>query len=130
MTPLNSLILFGSIVMLLVTIELVRRQHLREKYSILWLGIFILFIGISLTGKSVDKIATTLKVGYPPSLVFVAAIFLLILLLLMVSVITSHQTNRIIKLTQRLALLEEKLTRLSGNKKNSDKNNNSTNSLD
>lgn len=97
--------------MLLVTLDLVRRKHLREKYSMLWLGIFVLLIGFSLSGSLIDRVAEYLSVGYPPSLIFIAGIFCIILLLLMLSVIVSHQMDRIITLTQKIALLEEKLKR-------------------
>ena len=52
----------------------------------------------------------------PPTLVFMAAMFGLLLLTLMLSVIDSHQTDRIISLTQKIALLEERLSRVEKRK--------------
>lgn len=111
MTPLSLLILIGSTSLLIITIELVRKRQLREKYSILWLAIFVFLILFSLSGNLIDAVASRLGVGYPPSLIFIAGIFFIILLLLMLSVIVSHQTDRIIKLTQKIAILEEKLNK-------------------
>ena len=115
MTTLNIITLFVSILMLVITVELVRKKHLREQYSILWLFVFFLLILLSLSGRSIDQLAQWFGVGYPPSLFFLAGIFFLMLLILMISVIVSHQTDRVIKLTQKVALLEKKVKDLSTN---------------
>jgi hypothetical protein len=129
MTQLSLIILIGSSVMFLITIDLVRRKHLREKYSILWLVIFIAMILFSLSGHLIDRVAQYIGVGYPPSIIFIAGIFFLIMLMLMISVIVSHQTDRIISTNQSVALLEQRIKELeglSGDKKNTSKNNQSS----
>ncbi|MEI6266710.1 MAG: DUF2304 domain-containing protein [bacterium] len=99
------LVLLGTIIWLL------KKKHLREKYAILWLFIALLlplgFLDIGI----ITTISHYLGIIYPPTLIFIAAFLGLLGLTLMLSVIVSHQTDRIIKLTQHQALLEEKINK-------------------
>lgn len=103
--------------LLVVIIELLRRQHLREKYAILWLVIAVALPIVFFSERLIDRISIMVGIMYPPTLVFIAAILGLLLLTLMLSVIDSHQTDRIIKLTQKVALLDERLDQLLKTKK-------------
>jgi len=103
-------VLFTACIVLFVAIVwLLKKKHLREKYAILWLLIALAmplgFWDISF----LTSISHFFGIAYPPTLVFIAAILGLLLLTLMLSVIDSHQTDRIITLTQKIALLEERL---------------------
>ncbi len=108
-------------------IELVRRKHLREKYALLWFLIsFIMIIGF-FNESLVSKVSLFIGIKYPPTLIFIAAITGLLLLNLMLSVIDSHQTDRIIKLAQKIAILEERLNRQDTKRSFSDKENSKDN---
>jgi hypothetical protein len=100
-----------------VVVELLRRNHLREKYAILWLLIAVALPIVFFSERLIDRISVMVGIMYPPTLVFIAAILGLLLLTLMLSVIDSHQTDRIIKLTQKIALLEERFDRMTKTKK-------------
>jgi hypothetical protein len=92
--------LFGTIFMLL------KKKHLREKYAILWLLISLSIPIIIIFEKYIDRLSLFVGIKYPPTFVFMVAIGGILLLLLMLSVIVSHQTDRIIALSQKVALLE------------------------
>ena len=116
MPAINIIILIFSIGLLVTTVELVRRKHLREKYSLIWLLTSVALIAISLSRGLIDQISLKLNVYYPPSLLFLAGIFFLLVLVLMLSVIVSHQTSRIISLVQQLGILEKRVRDIESDK--------------
>jgi peptidoglycan/LPS O-acetylase OafA/YrhL len=106
-------LLFSAGIVLFVTIIwLLKRKHLREKYAILWLLIAVAMPLCFWNVGFVTDVSHYFGIAYPPTLVFMASMMGLLLLTLMLSVIDSHQTDRIIALTQKLALLEERLGRI------------------
>lgn len=109
-----TVVCFG---LLITVFELLRRKHLREKYAILWLAIVVFLPVVFFNSSLINKISVSIGIMYPPTLVLIAAIIGLLLLVLMLSVIDSHQTDRIIRLTQRLAILEKKIYDISNNKR-------------
>jgi hypothetical protein len=117
MSRYYALFLIVCLGLLIVVVELLRRKQLREKYAILWLVIIIVLPVVFFNEHLIEKISLMVGILYPPTLVFIAAILGLLLLVLMLSVIDSHQTDRIIKLTQKVALLEERLNSLLKTKK-------------
>ncbi len=101
-----------SALILLITIELIRRNRLREDYALLWLAGGTLMLVLSLWPGSIKLLARLTGTIYPPSAIFVAAIVTTIWLLLHFSVIVSTLTARLIRLSQRMAILEMRLTEL------------------
>ena len=77
--------LAGSVLLLLLVLELVRRRRLAEEYSALWIVSAILLIGLSLRRDLVDFAARWLGVYYPPAilvLMLVGIVFVAVALLL------------------------------------------------
>lgn len=101
-----------SLTLLLVTVELIRRNRLREDYALLWLGGGLVLLVLSLWPQSIALIARLTGVVYPPSAVFLAAIVTIVWLLLHFSVIVSTLTARLIRIAQRTAILEMSLADL------------------
>lgn len=92
---------------MLFTIELVRRNRLHEKYSLLWLLFSFVLIFLAAWPELIEKIAAFLDVKYAPSLLFLVGLVFLILYCLGMTISISKQGNRIIKLSQELAILKE-----------------------
>lgn len=104
------LILFSAGIFLLVTIIwLLKKNHLRERYAMLWLLIAVAMPLFFWNVRFITDISHYLGIAYPPTLVFMASMLGLLLLTLMLSVIVSHHSDKIIKLTQELALLKSKI---------------------
>ena len=112
MSMLHTLITVASVCLLILVLDLVRRKHLREKYALVWLLVSVLLILVSLVPALLDIVATKLGILYGPSLLFMVGIFVLLVLSIMLSVIVSHQTSRIIGLVQQLGLLENRVRKL------------------
>ena len=119
MSEIRIFLLLFSLTLLVVVVDLVRRRHLREKYSLIWVAVPILLSAVSLWPGLLERFSKMFGVYYPPSLGFVLGIAFLLVITLMLSVVVSHHSDRIIKLVQSQALLEGRLKKLESNK-NSD----------
>jgi hypothetical protein len=93
----------------IIIFELVRRKKFREELSLIWFTVGIAIMASSAADIVVDPISRLLKIGYPPALVFVWVIFLLILALLYFSVLISDLKGKIKELSQKIALMEYEL---------------------
>lgn len=89
--------------------RLIVRGKLREEYAILWIVCTLILIVFSIWRRGLEQIALALGVLYPPSLVFLAAIFAILIFLVHLSVVVSRMQNQIKTLTQELALLKNEL---------------------
>ncbi|MFC5926395.1 DUF2304 domain-containing protein [Micromonospora vulcania] len=92
-TGLTGLILLATIV------ELLRRRQLREKYGMLWLGVLVIVIPLSLFPRLLDNVAELLGVASGVSLV----LFLGIVFLLLVCVHLSWEVSALEEETRTLA---------------------------
>ena len=95
----------ASLVALIVVLELVRRRHLREEYSLLWLATAIVMLVVGVWRDLLHSLADLVNIEYPPNLLFLlAALFLLFIQLYFSTVITKlTQENK--EIAQQLALL-------------------------
>jgi len=92
-----------------VTIQLIRKNRLREEYALLWLGASLVIFFLSLFGNIVSRLAAVFSVSYSPTLVLVAGLLFALLLLLSQSVIISAQADQMRDLAQNMALMEWRL---------------------
>jgi len=92
-----------------VIIELIRRNRLKERYSLIWLAASAVLIVLSVWRGLLHFIARTIGIYYPPSFLFLLAIFFLLLLLLHFSVILSSLSENNKRLAQDIGMLKEKL---------------------
>ena len=103
-----------SLLTLLAALELIRRNKLREDYALLWLGGGLVMLIMSLWPGSLRLLARLTGAAYPPSAIFIAALVVLTWLLLHFCVIVSTLTARLVRLSQRIAILEMRLEELRG----------------
>ena len=96
-----------SIILLLVTFELIRKKKLREEYSILWLFTGLAILAFSLWPEFFLSQFFVRMTGifYLSAVVLIVFLFLLLIVLhfsVVISTLTSHNKD----LAQRYALLE------------------------
>ena len=103
--------LIGSFLFIMI-FELVRRRKFREELSIIWLVIGVGLILSSFADLIIDPLANKLGISYPPVLGFVIISFLLVLALLYFSVVVSDLKGKNKELSQKIALMEYKLSKL------------------
>lgn len=114
MTPVRASIAgaIASIILILVVVELVRGRRLKERYALLWLATGAVLLVLSIWRDGLNAIAGWFGVtGYPPAVLFAVAILFIFLVLLHYSTVISRLTDENIDLAQRIALLEERLSR-------------------
>ena len=114
MTPLRISIAaaVASTLLLLVVLELIRSRRLRERYALLWLLTGLVLLALSLWRGGLDTIAGWFGVtGYPPAVLFAVATLFVLLVLLHYSTVISRLSDQNTILAQRIALLEERLSR-------------------
>lgn len=103
---IQALAIVGSILLILFIVELIRRKRLREEFSILWLGMGLVFLVISLFRKLLDKFSVLVGIGYPPAALFLILIMGLTVILIHFSVVLTELKEANKRLAQELGLLK------------------------
>ena len=98
-----------SVVFLLFILNLVKKNKLDEKYSIVWIIFSLGILVISIFHDWVMGIALKLGVYYPPILLLLFAIMIEGIYIVHITITITKQNKMIIKLTQELAILIEKV---------------------
>jgi hypothetical protein len=98
----------GTVVLLLIVLELVRRRRLLERYALVWLASALILLALGVWKGLLGTVADTIGVFYPPTALFVIAFGFVLFLLLHFSTAVSRLTDQSKVLAQRLALMEER----------------------
>jgi hypothetical protein len=115
MTPVRISIAaaIGSALLLLIVLELIRGRRLKERYALLWLATGLVLLVLSIWRGGLNTIAGWLGVsGYPPAILFAAAIMVVIAVLLHYSTVLSRLTDDNVLLAQEVALLRARMDAL------------------
>lgn len=106
--PLSAriIIFLTGLGLLILVFELVRKKRFREELSVIWLFLAVIVASGSVIDIVIDPLARFLHIDYPPALVFMMVIFVLIVSLLYFSLVTSDMKSRVKELTQKIALME------------------------
>jgi hypothetical protein len=103
----------ASVLLILVVLELVRGRRLKERYALLWLATGVILLVLSIWRDGLNTIAGWAGVtSYPPAVLFAVATLFILLVLLHYSTVISKLTDENVDLAQRIALLEERVSRL------------------
>jgi hypothetical protein len=111
----RTFIFLIGVFLFVVIFDLVRKRKFREELSLIWLLVGPLLILSSLADLLIDPIALRLGIHYPPALIFLIVFFLLTLTLLYFSIVVSDLKCRNKELSQKIALVEFKISRLKQN---------------
>lgn len=87
-------------------VELVRRRKLNEEYSFLWLSIGIILLFAAIFPELLNWISEMMGTELPINALFFMALIFLMLLGVFFSLKMSVLSNRIKKLSQKIAILE------------------------
>ena len=105
------LMLIGGLCAFLLTLHWVRGRQLREKYAVLWVLVALLVLLCGIFPKAIMTLAERAHLSYATAVLFIslAAIYIFSFT---VSVSLTSQYRRNIRLTQEVALLEQRLKQL------------------
>ncbi len=95
-----SLVLTGYI------LWIIRKQRLREEYSLIWLGTGIVFLVFSAWKQGLEMLAGVLGIAYAPAALFIIMLVGIVLILIQFSMIISKLYQRSITLAQEFAIMK------------------------
>jgi hypothetical protein len=98
----------SALALLGIVLELVRRRHLQERYSLLWLLTGVVILIFAVWQRALSELAQAMGIAYPPSALFVLLGGFFLVVLLHYSTVISRLSEQNMRLAQRLALLEER----------------------
>jgi len=88
---------------------LIRRDILHTRYALWWFVVAALVMLAGIFPKYIDVVAGLVGVKYPPVLVIVSGMGLILIKMLNMDFDRSSQEQKIRRLVQRLAILEEEI---------------------
>jgi hypothetical protein len=104
----------ASVLLILVVLELIRGRRLKERYALLWLVTGVVLLVLAVWRDGLNTIASWLGVsGYPPAILFAAAILFVIVVLLHYSTVLSKLDDENTVLAQELAILRQRVDELA-----------------
>ncbi len=106
---IQILSIIGSLLFMFFIFRLIVKGRLREEYSIIWIICTLILLVFAFWRNGLDLIAKMLGVYYAPALIFLGAIFAIILFLVHLSVVNSKLQKQIKDLAQEHAILKAKI---------------------
>ena len=114
---LQIIAISSALIFMFFIFRLISKGKLREEYSLIWIICTCLLLLFSIWRNGLDVIANILGVYYAPSLIFMGAIFAIVIFLVHLSVVNSKQHKQIKELTQEIALMKQQLDKISNQSK-------------
>jgi hypothetical protein len=94
-------------ILLAVTILwLIRRDHLHSRHALWWLLVALLVMVLGFYPTTIDWLAIHLGVNYPPTLLFVLGMGMILIKVITIDLHQSDLERKMRRLAQRLAILE------------------------
>lgn len=93
---------------LLIVLELVRRQKLKEQYALLWILFSVTLLIISFNVSFIEWIADRLGVKYAPAILFLFGLLFSFALILHLTIVITRLTSQVLRLAQEVTILKER----------------------
>jgi hypothetical protein len=101
-----------SVALILFVLVLIKKRKLKEEYGLLWLFTGVVIAVFSAFRNLLEILGDVLGIFYSPAALLLVAVLFILLILLHFSVVISSFSERIKVLTQKVAQLEEKISRM------------------
>lgn len=88
-------------------LELVRRQKLKEQYSLLWILFSVILLIVSFNVTVIEWIADRLGVKYAPAILFLFGLLFCFAIILHLTIVITRLSSQVLRLTQELTILKE-----------------------
>lgn len=108
----NGVALVGALSILLLTVELLRRRQLREKYAALWLVVSAVALVLAAFPGLLESLSSTLGFGLPVNFLFFVAFLVLLFVSMQLSLETGRREDETERLAEEVALLRQTVSRL------------------
>lgn len=106
---LRMFLIISVCIYLIIIIQFLKRKKLNLKYTLLWLFSAFVMLMVTIFPQIINFLAKIVGIVSPVNLVFVVEGMFVLIILLSLTVIVSHLTNRVYRLTQTVAILEERI---------------------
>lgn len=103
----------GSLILIIFILELIRRKKIKEAYALIWGIMSIFFLVLACWIDGLTFLSRLVGIQTPSITLFLVLILALVLISIQFSVIISNQVDKIKSLSQELALLKEKISKLN-----------------
>lgn len=87
-------------------LHLVRRDHIYIRQGVFWIVVALLSVALAVWPSVIDTVGRSLGIAYPPTLLFLAAIVVLVVKALLADIALTKVRRDLRRLNQRIALLE------------------------
>ena len=109
LSRIQLLAIMGSVFLIILLLELIRRNYLKERYSLLWLVTGGVFLVLSLIINLLSPIARFLGFQVVSNALLLAGMIFLVIIALGMTVAISRLSERNKRLTQEMVLLKKKI---------------------
>lgn len=100
---------FFGVALAVTILALIRRDHLHSRHATWWLIVAVSVMLLGFFPMWINPLADFLGISYPPTLLFLLGMGLLLMKVLMTDIHQSHLERKCRRLTQKVALLEAEL---------------------
>lgn len=110
----QTLAVVGSLLLIGLVLELIRRRALKEELWVPWIAVSLVPLVAGIWIEPWARLASWLDVRYEPALLIAGGVALSIGMILYLTVVISSLMRQNLRLAQELAVLRERVDRLSG----------------
>lgn len=110
MAQVEIIAILGTIFLLGLILEMVRRRQVAENYALLWLLTAVALFVLSLWRELLDVMASVMGIFYPPAALFVIGFGFFLLIMLQFSIIITHLSRKNKELAQQIGILNWKIS--------------------
>ena len=110
-----------GILFLVMMIELIRKNRVALKYALLWLFSGVLMLLLAIFPQLLDRMARMIGIYSPVNALFAVLLCCGLVLMISFSVIMSGNKKAIVRLTQEISLMENRIRELEGKQAAEDK---------
>lgn len=98
-----------SVFFLILSLIFIRKRRMEFEYGLLWTGISIVLIILSLNGRLVQYLAKCAGILYAPALLFLIGIIFSFIMIFYLMTVISDMKKKITRLIQDNAILNDKI---------------------
>ncbi|VAW47918.1 hypothetical protein MNBD_GAMMA02-916 [hydrothermal vent metagenome] len=103
-----TILIIGALLSISI-LYLVRKGKMHGPYATWWLLVAVCAIVLSIFPKIIDWAAAQVGITYPPTLLLVLSVSLILVRMLTMDMALTQKERKIRRLTQKMAILEESL---------------------
>lgn len=99
----------AAIILLIIIIACLKRNHMSVKYSMAWLLIPVVFLLMAIFADPLARFAKWIGFELLSNFIFFIVLALVLILCLVLTIIVTKQKNQIVNLTQEISILKKNI---------------------